>query len=46
MVQDRTCWVDRRRDHSERDEGIGKGEGSGDIVRRAMLGTRHWDILT
>jgi hypothetical protein len=32
MVQDWTCWVDRRRDHDERNEGIGKGAGSGDIA--------------
>jgi hypothetical protein len=45
MVQDQACWVDRRRYHYERDEGIEKGAGLGDIVRRAMLGTGHWGIL-
>lgn len=32
MIQDRICWVDRRRNDGERDEDIGKGAGLGDIA--------------
>jgi hypothetical protein len=42
MIQDQTCWVDRRRDDGERDEDTRKGAGLGDItscdVEKGALG--------